>query len=342
MKASSHKNNQNTIPPIQNLYGISLMIRVGGVAITRKKDVGKVGTGSNVQHKNLGDVLSSLGGLTIEEVNAFGNKDSQEGNVGQCSAIAASNKVSHKPVTKYVRSDATISVDVSSEAQNVIGLTINVVPSSYANKLSPKPSTKANLQKLEANVPNGTNYDVWLPLNSVYEVNDRMKNSLYEYFIGKRLAFLIVEWCVRNNWEKYGLEKVTPVKGFFFFKLAYIEGVESVLYNCPWMIRGIPILLNKWSSSDDVDLVDYDGVNEGVNNEDIEDEDVEIELDDDAELIFPYEVEGDKTPPPGGVSSNSEPPSNDEGTERSRKKSNKSSFDGTKGPSEPRGPPSDS
>ncbi|GJX48638.1 putative reverse transcriptase domain-containing protein [Tanacetum coccineum] len=57
-----------------------------------------------------------------------------------------------------------------------------------------------------------------------------------------------------------------------------------------------------------VGLEEKDGVNEGVNNEDIEDEDVEIELDDDAELIFPYEVEGDKTPPPGGVSSNSEPP----------------------------------
>ncbi|GJY26574.1 hypothetical protein Tco_0401300, partial [Tanacetum coccineum] len=73
--------------------------------------------------------------------------------------------------------------------------------------------------------------------------------------------------------------------------------------------------------SDDVDLVDYDGddeenpeeepelnnglendgVNEGVNNEDIEDEDVEIELDDDAELIFPYEVEE----PPNAESSDS-------------------------------------
>ncbi|GKE25139.1 putative reverse transcriptase domain-containing protein, partial [Tanacetum coccineum] len=30
-------------------------------------------------------------------------------------------------------------------------------------------------------------------------------------------------------------------------------------------------------------------------------EDVDIELEDDAELIFPYEVEGDKTPPPGDV-----------------------------------------
>ncbi|GKG10683.1 hypothetical protein Tco_0342083, partial [Tanacetum coccineum] len=55
-------------------------------------------------------------------------------------------------------------------------------------------------------------------------------------------------------------------------------------------------------------LEEKDGVNEGVNNEDIEDEDVEIEVDDDAELTFPYEVEGDQTPPPGGMSSNSEPP----------------------------------
>ncbi|GKG29785.1 hypothetical protein Tco_0419683, partial [Tanacetum coccineum] len=41
---------------------------------------------------------------------------------------------------------------------------------------------------------------------------------------------------------------------------------------------------------------------------DIEYEDVEIELNDDAELIFPYEVEGDKTPPPRDESSDSEPP----------------------------------
>ncbi|GKG54841.1 hypothetical protein Tco_0562828, partial [Tanacetum coccineum] len=44
------------------------------------------------------------------------------------------------------------------------------------------------------------------------------------------------------------------------------------------------------------------------NNEDINDEDVEIEVDDDAELIFPYEVEGDQTPPPRDGSFDSEPP----------------------------------
>ncbi|GJT28315.1 hypothetical protein Tco_0908590 [Tanacetum coccineum] len=48
-------------------------------------------------------------------------------------------------------------------------------------------------------------------------------------------------------------------------------------------------------------LEENDGINEGVNNEDIKDEDVEIEIDDDAELIFPYEVEE----PPNAESSDS-------------------------------------
>ncbi|GJR44440.1 hypothetical protein Tco_1312543 [Tanacetum coccineum] len=55
-------------------------------------------------------------------------------------------------------------------------------------------------------------------------------------------------------------------------------------------------------------LEEDDGINENVNDEDIEDEDVEIKVDDDAELIFPYEVEGDQTPPPRDESSDSEPP----------------------------------
>ncbi|GJY66674.1 hypothetical protein Tco_0468912 [Tanacetum coccineum] len=64
----------------------------------------------------------------------------------------------------------------------------------------------------------------------------------------------------------------------------------------------------------DIDLVDYDEEDpeedpEEDSEEDPEEEpeeDVEIELEDDAELIFPYEVEGDKTPPHGDVSSDSE------------------------------------
>ncbi|GJS11406.1 putative reverse transcriptase domain-containing protein [Tanacetum coccineum] len=52
---------------------------------------------------------------------------------------------------------------------------------------------------------------------------------------------------------------------------------------------------------DDIDLVDY----AEEDPEEEPEEDVDIELEDDAELIFPYEVEGDETPPLEDVSSNS-------------------------------------
>ncbi|GJX93936.1 putative reverse transcriptase domain-containing protein [Tanacetum coccineum] len=67
-----------------------------------------------------------------------------------------------------------------------------------------------------------------------------------------------------------------------------------------------PDNMNGWLEEDE-------DMNENINDEDIEgedieDEDVEVEIDDEAELIFPYEVEGDQTPPPPAESSDSEPP----------------------------------
>nr|GEW05521.1 (E)-beta-ocimene synthase, chloroplastic-like [Tanacetum cinerariifolium] len=57
----------------------------------------------------------------------------------------------------------------------------NVDSSSYAQKLSPMPFTKATLRKLDVDVPNYINYDIWLSLASFHK-------------------------------EKYGLKKVTLVK----------------------------------------------------------------------------------------------------------------------------------
>nr|GFA45028.1 hypothetical protein [Tanacetum cinerariifolium] len=53
--------------------------------------------------------------------------------------------------------------------------------------------------------------------------------------------------------------------------------------------------MNGWVDDDD-----------DVEEEDDENEDVDIEEDDDAEIIFPYEVQGDQTPPPRDESSDSE------------------------------------
>ncbi|GJZ53520.1 hypothetical protein Tco_0608405 [Tanacetum coccineum] len=52
---------------------------------------------------------------------------------------------------------------------------------------------------------------------------------------------------------------------------------------------------------DDIDLVDYDEEDPEEDPEEEPEEDVKIDLDDDAELIFPYEVEGGKTSPPGDI-----------------------------------------
>ncbi|GJW40856.1 hypothetical protein Tco_0066701 [Tanacetum coccineum] len=96
-------------------------------------------------------------------------------------------------VTKFVGSlnDASVYADVYIESPNTTGPTINVVNS-------------------ETTSPNQNGGDQF-PLALVHKVNDRMKNFLYVYFIGKRLAFPVIEWFVRNNWEKYGLEKFHDV-----------------------------------------------------------------------------------------------------------------------------------
>nr|GEV43880.1 putative ribonuclease H-like domain-containing protein [Tanacetum cinerariifolium] len=56
---------------------------------------------------------------------------------------------------------------------------------------------------------------------------------------------------------------------------------------------------------DDIDLVDYDEEDPEEDPKEEPEEDVDTKLEDDAELIFPYKVKGDKNPPPRDVSSDS-------------------------------------
>ncbi|GJY42691.1 hypothetical protein Tco_0430904 [Tanacetum coccineum] len=52
-------------------------------------------------------------------------------------------------------------------SEHVENTHVNVVPPSYATKLTPTSSIMANLRKLKANVPNDADYDVSFPLVSV-------------------------------------------------------------------------------------------------------------------------------------------------------------------------------
>nr|GEW15223.1 hypothetical protein [Tanacetum cinerariifolium] len=90
--------------------------------------------------------------------------------------------------------------------------------------------------------------NISIPHKVVEKVSLHLENTLYGYFIGKRMAFLVVEYYVRNNWVKYGLKRIMMnAKGFFFFKFDSRVGLDASLEGGPWMIHNSPIILKKWS-----------------------------------------------------------------------------------------------
>lgn len=121
---------------------------------------------------------------------------------------------------------------------------------SYLNVATAEiPKEKVNFRSLKSD-SSVNEADVVIPLSSVEEVNNRFSNTLYGYFIGKRIAFPVVENYVRNAWSKYGIQKVMMnARGFFFFKFSSSNGMNSVLENGPWMIRTAPVILNQWAPS---------------------------------------------------------------------------------------------
>ncbi|GJV82838.1 zinc knuckle CX2CX4HX4C containing protein [Tanacetum coccineum] len=92
--------------------------------------------------------------------------------------------------------------------------------------------------------------NVSIPRKVVKTISTRFADTLYVYFIGKRIEFPVVEYYFRNNWGKYGLTRIMMnSKGFFFFQFKTLKGLEDVLGNASWMIRNSPIILKKWSMS---------------------------------------------------------------------------------------------
>ncbi|GJU94038.1 sugar transport protein 13 [Tanacetum coccineum] len=93
---------------------------------------------------------------------------------------------------------------------------------------------------------------VAIPMEAVEAVSTRFANTLYGYFIGKRLAFPLVENYVKNTWAKYGLKRIQLHEDFFMFQFNTKEGMESVMENGPWLIRFVPLILNIWTPNTDL------------------------------------------------------------------------------------------
>ncbi|GJT07354.1 ribonuclease H-like domain-containing protein [Tanacetum coccineum] len=112
-----------------------------------------------------------------------------------------------------------------------------------------------------SNVPNGADYEVWLPLASVQEVNYCIKNSLYGYFIGKRLAFPVVECGPRmlcrisiffNKWSPFMSllkEELSNVPVWVKFHDVLLVAYKSDGLSFMAMKTGTPLMLDSYMNS---------------------------------------------------------------------------------------------
>nr|GEX03079.1 zinc knuckle CX2CX4HX4C [Tanacetum cinerariifolium] len=112
-------------------------------------------------------------GNMVEDASGHGMNDGMnKGNVGQASltrGTVPTNSTSAVSRTEVTDASNSTNLTIATNAPNISGVS-------------------------KSPVKNVDEHDVLLPLASVHGVNDKMKNSLYGYFIGKRLAFPVVEW----------------------------------------------------------------------------------------------------------------------------------------------------
>ncbi|GJW77987.1 zinc knuckle CX2CX4HX4C containing protein [Tanacetum coccineum] len=151
-------------------------------------------------------------------------------------------------LTKETRSGIT---DIIWNRWDTLSVDINTKSTSYAGaageSAKDQPKVNSNFRPL-VDDPVFDYVNIFIPRKVFEKVSKRFEHNLYGYFIGKRMAFPVVEYYAKNNWAKHGLKRIMMnIKGFFFFKFNSQAGLEAVLEGGPWLIRNSPIILKKWS-----------------------------------------------------------------------------------------------
>ncbi|GJW63854.1 hypothetical protein Tco_0115738 [Tanacetum coccineum] len=121
---------------------------------------------------------------------------------------------------------------------------VNVISSNHTEGSSSKKAVRIKEMR-NSEVVAGAR--VAIPLEAVEEVRSRFANTLYGYFIGKRLAFPLVENYVKNTWAKFGLKRIMLDGDFFLFQFESKEGMNKVIESGPWLIKLVPLILNIWT-----------------------------------------------------------------------------------------------
>ncbi|GKC97824.1 hypothetical protein Tco_1168099 [Tanacetum coccineum] len=134
------------------------------------------------------------------------------------------------------------SCDVNTGIQKHMQLVnANVRPTSYATLLKGDTS-KVNFRSLDSDKHINAKAEVKIPKASILDVHSRFGFSLYGYFVGKRVAFPVVENYVKNVWKNF-----VPiwVKFYDISIVAFTTDGLSVMATK----LGNPIMLDSYTSS---------------------------------------------------------------------------------------------
>nr|GEW29595.1 hypothetical protein [Tanacetum cinerariifolium] len=97
--------------------------------------------------------------------------------------------------------------------------------------VNPKLDTSQKIGFRALVTPAGNGADVVVSKESVCVVNEQLNNTVYGFFLVKRMAYPVVEKYVKTAWSKFSLVKSIMTKGVFFFKFSSKDGMESMLGN---------------------------------------------------------------------------------------------------------------
>ncbi|GKD63740.1 hypothetical protein Tco_1305848 [Tanacetum coccineum] len=105
----------------------------------------------------------------------------------------------------------TICKSIQADNNNADSVDIKTKSTFYARaagaSAKDQPKVNSNFRTLVADlVFDGVNISI--PRKVVEKVSTRFEHTLYGYFIGKRMAFPVVEYYARNNWAKHGLKRI--------------------------------------------------------------------------------------------------------------------------------------
>ena len=145
--------------------------------------------------------------LTSAATNVDANLPTGDG-VGVSTMAGRFTLKTSEPIVNDSTQAKNKSMGTSTDSNPIVhSVEVNLVPKSYVGvttgTTNASTKVKPNFRTVKVdNVFKGV--DISIPRKVVQNISTKFEFTLYGYFIGKRIAFPVVEYFVRNNWAKYG------------------------------------------------------------------------------------------------------------------------------------------